>query len=187
MRANFLLILYSMPADADLYRVLQVDPSADPEVIEAAYKRLAHKYHPDHNTGDPLAEEHMKRINEAFRVLGKPGLRADYDRRTGARLPELEITPSEVTLRAIDPAARQIQFSVRLKQAAGPAFDPAIHRIDLALAPPWNQAEVHWHWSSDRLPADVDLTLAFDNAFRLEPGTILAGDIELTVTARDQA
>lgn len=176
-----------MPAEADLYRVLQVDPSADPEVIEAAYKRLAHKYHPDHNTGDPLAEEHMKRINEAFRVLGKPGPRAEYDRRTGARLPELEITPSDVTLRGVDPAAREINFSVRLKQASGPTFDPSIHRIDLALGPPWNQAEVHWHWSSGRLPADVDLTLAFDSAFRLEPGTIVAGDIELTVTARDQA
>ncbi|HUZ87547.1 MAG TPA: DnaJ domain-containing protein, partial [Candidatus Baltobacterales bacterium] len=29
--------------------MLQVDPSADPEVIEAAYRRLALKYHPDHN------------------------------------------------------------------------------------------------------------------------------------------
>src|SRR2546423_12394644 len=36
-----------LPGDWDLYRVLQVDSSADPEVIEAAYKRLALKYHPD--------------------------------------------------------------------------------------------------------------------------------------------
>ena len=116
---TILLILYlwgeaDLPADADLYRVLQVDPSADPEVVEAAYKRLARKYHPDHNTGDSLAEEHMKRINEAYRVLGKPDLRADYDARSGARLPELEITPSEIVLRAVDPTAREINFSVRL-------------------------------------------------------------------------
>ena len=176
-----------MPAEPDLYRVLQVDPSADPEVIEAAYKRLAHKYHPDHNTGDPVAEEQMKRINEAYRVLGRAGPRADYDRRTGARLPDLEITPSDITLRAIDPAARQLNFSVRLKQGAGPVFDPSIHRIDLALGHPWNQADVHWHWSSDRLPADVNLTLTFDDSFRLEPGSTLTGDIDLTVTARDQA
>ena len=176
-----------MPADADLYRVLQVDPSADPEVIEAAYKRLAHKYHPDHNTGDPQAEEQMKRINEAYRVLGRPGPRADYDRRTGARLPELKITPPDVILRALDPATREINFSVRLTQAAGPAFDPSIHRIDLALGPPWNQADVHWHWSNDRLPADVDFTLAFDDTFRFEPNSTLTGDIELTVTARDGA
>lgn len=173
-----------MPADADLYRVLQLDPSADPEVIEAAYRRLALKYHPDHNRGDAQAEEHMKRINEAYRVLGKPDLRDDYDARSGARLPELEIIPSEIVLRAFDPNAREINFSVRLKQAAGPSFDPAIHRIDLALSPPWHQAEVHWHWSHNSLPADVDFTLAFADGF-LEPGSTLSGDIELTVRARD--
>jgi curved DNA-binding protein CbpA len=173
-----------LPADADLYRVLQVDPSADPEVIEAAYKRLAFKYHPDLNRGDSQAEEHMKRINEAFRVLGKPDLRADYDRRGGARLPELEITPSEIVLRAVDPTAREINFSVRLKQGAGPSFDPSIHRIDLALAPPWHQAEVHWHWSDDHLPAEVEFTLAFGDGL-LEPGSTLSGDIELTVMARE--
>jgi curved DNA-binding protein CbpA len=175
-----------MSADADFYRVLQVDPSADPEVIEAAYRRLALKYHPDHNRGDALAEEHMKRINEAFRVLGKPGPRADYDARTGARVPELEITPIHVVLRAIDPSAREISFSVRLKQASGPTFDPSVHRIDLSLFPPWSEAAVHWHWSNDRLPTDVDFTLAFDDGFRLVPGSSLTGDIELTVTARDQ-
>ena len=29
------------------YKVLQVDPEAEDEVIEAAYRRLARKYHPD--------------------------------------------------------------------------------------------------------------------------------------------
>ena len=175
-----------MSPEADFYRVLQVDPSADPEVIEAAYKRLAIKYHPDHNRGDPRAEEHMKRINEAFRVLGKADLRADYDARTGGRLPELEIDAAEIVLRSVDPKAREINFSVRLRQRSGPPFDPAIHRIDLVLAPPWNQAEVHWHWSRDTLPADVDFTLALEEGF-LEPGRVFSGDIELTVATRAQA
>jgi curved DNA-binding protein CbpA len=76
-----------LSADANLYRVLQVDPSAEPDVIEAAYKRLALRYHPDRNAGDARAEEQMKRINEAFRVLGKPDSRAEYDARTGAIFP----------------------------------------------------------------------------------------------------
>lgn len=172
-----------MAADRDLYRVLQVDPSADPEVIEAAYRRLALKYHPDLNLGDSQAEDQMKRINEAFRVLGKPQLRADYDARNGTRLPELEISPSEVVVRAVDPAAREINFSVRVRHASGPAFDPAIHRIDLSLSPPWHQADVHWHWSNDTLPADIDFTLAVADGF-LAGGATLSGDIDLTVTSR---
>jgi curved DNA-binding protein CbpA len=169
--------------ELDLYRVLQVDPSADSDVIEAAYKRLARKYHPDHNRGDPSAEERMKRINEAFRVLGKAHLRAEYDARTGAGMPELEIIPSDIVLRGFDPAAREINFSVRLRQAAGPKFDPSKHRIDLALLSPWHEADVHWHWSSDRLPAEVEFTLAVADGF-LVPGRTLSGDIELTVTAK---
>ncbi|MEO8745339.1 MAG: J domain-containing protein [Candidatus Dormiibacterota bacterium] len=175
-----------MLGEEDLYEVLQVGPSAAPEVIAASYKRLALRYHPDHNGGDRSAEEHMKRINEAFRILGKPALRADYDARTGARMPELEIMPAVVILRAVDPAAHEINFSVRIRQSAGPKFDPAKHRIDLALLPPWHRADVHWHWSRTTLPADVDFTLALDDGF-LRPGEIFSGDIELTVTAKDQA
>lgn len=154
-------------------------------MIAAAYKRLALRYHPDHNRGDPSAEEHMRRINEAYRILGKPDLRADYDARTGARLPELEITPPSVVIRAFDPAAREINFSVRLRQKSGPAFDPSRHRIDLALHSPWHQADVHWHWSDDTLPADVEFTLSIPDGF-LVPNATLSGEIELTVAAKDQ-
>ncbi|MCA9626057.1 MAG: DnaJ domain-containing protein [Myxococcales bacterium] len=65
--------------DEDLYEILQVSRSAEPEVIEAAYKRLARKYHPDTS---PLAdaEERLKRLNLAYQILGNPALRAAYDR-----------------------------------------------------------------------------------------------------------
>jgi len=172
-----------LAVEADLYRVLQVDPSADQAEIEAAYRRLARKYHPDLNRDDPTAEAVMKRVNEAFRVLGNTALRADYDARTGAGMPELEVVPRELVIRGLDPSAREINFSVRLTQASGPRFDPSKHRIDLALLPPWHQTDVHWRWSDDRLPADVELTLIFGDGF-LKPGTVLSGDIELTVTPR---
>src|SRR5207244_3299847 len=136
--------------------------------------------------GDIRAEERMKRINEAFRVLGRADLRADYDARSGARLPELEILPAEVVLRAFDSSAHEINFSVRLSQVGGPPFDPSIHRIDLTLAPPWHLADVHWHWSRDSLPADVDFTLAFGGAV-LGPAATLSGAIARTVTARSTA
>ncbi|NOZ00839.1 MAG: DnaJ domain-containing protein, partial [Deltaproteobacteria bacterium] len=51
---------------------------AEPEVIDAAYHRLAAKYHPDHNPGRD-AEERMKSLNEAYSCLSDPGRRAEYD------------------------------------------------------------------------------------------------------------
>jgi len=60
------------------YQVLQVDPSAEVDVIEGAYRRLARKYHPDVTQADG-AHERMVQINEAFRVLRDPETRAAYD------------------------------------------------------------------------------------------------------------
>jgi len=62
----------------DYYKVLQVDPEADPEVIAAAYRRLSLKYHPDTNPAAD-ATRRMQEINEAYDVLKDPAKRADYD------------------------------------------------------------------------------------------------------------
>lgn len=61
------------------YKVLQVDPEAEDEVIEAAYKRLARKYHPDVAQG-PDADQRMVRINQAWEMLCDPSRRAAVDR-----------------------------------------------------------------------------------------------------------
>lgn len=62
----------------DLYRILQVDHLAEPEVIEGAYKRLSRKYHPDTNK-DTGAEAKMKLINQAYQILSDPEKRREYD------------------------------------------------------------------------------------------------------------
>jgi hypothetical protein len=63
------------------YEVLQVMPTASPEVIRMAYKALASKYHPDVFQGNKeYAEIKMKQINEAYRVLSSPISRQEYDR-----------------------------------------------------------------------------------------------------------
>ena len=67
-------------ADAiDPYKVLQVDPEAEDEVVAAAYRRLARKYHPDVAGGDE-AVARMAAINAAWEVVGDPVRRAAYDR-----------------------------------------------------------------------------------------------------------
>jgi len=63
----------------DPYKTLQVDSEAESEVIEAAYRRLARKYHPDVAIG-PGAQERMVRINQAWEMLKDPGRRAAVDR-----------------------------------------------------------------------------------------------------------
>ena len=63
----------------DLYKVLNVDPGADAEVIRATYRALARRAHPDVNA-DPDASSKMAELNAAFEVLGDPERRAVYDR-----------------------------------------------------------------------------------------------------------
>jgi hypothetical protein len=67
-----------MPAADDYYQVLEVDPSAEHEVIRAAYRRLALETHPDRNKS-PDATRRMKRLNAAYRVLSDPTARKRYD------------------------------------------------------------------------------------------------------------
>ena len=63
----------------DPYKVLQVDPEAEDEVIAAAYRRLARKYHPDTAAGADSVGR-MEAINAAWEVLGDPKRRAAHDR-----------------------------------------------------------------------------------------------------------
>ena len=73
-----------MPEPLDAYKTLQVDPEADPEVIQAAYRRLARKYHPDVVAG-PEAAAKMVAINRAWALLEDPDSRAAYDRERADR------------------------------------------------------------------------------------------------------
>lgn len=66
---------------ADYYTILELTPSADQAQIRAAYKRLAKKYHPDHNPDNKRAEEQFKEINEAYRTLSDPLKKSTYDSR----------------------------------------------------------------------------------------------------------
>jgi curved DNA-binding protein CbpA len=63
----------------DPYKILQVDPEADPEIIQAAFRRLVLKYHPDVAAG-PEASTKMAAINAAWKILRDPASRAAHDR-----------------------------------------------------------------------------------------------------------
>jgi len=81
-----------------LYQTLQLDPSAEPEVIEAAFKRLAMKYHPDRYKAVD-ATERMREILAAKDVLADPAKRRAYDTSIGIAhkpKPPDAIRPDEV-------------------------------------------------------------------------------------------
>ena len=91
-----------MSASRDPYKVLQVDREADPEVIQAAYRRLAQKYLPD-VAGDPGSPEaveaarKMVALNAAWEVLGDPARRAAFDLGRVAGWPAAPGTPGAAT------------------------------------------------------------------------------------------
>ncbi|MEO6199769.1 MAG: DnaJ C-terminal domain-containing protein [Cryobacterium sp.] len=65
--------------DKDFYKILGVAKDASPAELKKAYRKLARKYHPDANPGNPAAEEKFKELSEAHAVIGDPEQRKEYD------------------------------------------------------------------------------------------------------------
>lgn len=82
--ADILLRSMSAPAAGkfqDHYAILGVDPKANSEAIQAAYARLAQKYHKDNpETGN---KDKFEAVNLAYEVLCDATLRAEFDKIKG--------------------------------------------------------------------------------------------------------
>jgi curved DNA-binding protein CbpA len=78
-----------------LYDVLNVAPEAEPVVVEAAYKALIKKYHPDQRVEAPVSKD-ATAINEAFAVLKDPAKRADYDHRLWTKQQAVRLAEAQV-------------------------------------------------------------------------------------------
>jgi curved DNA-binding protein len=75
----------------DYYEILGVPRDADENAIKKAYRKLAHKYHPDVSK-DPGGEEKFKEIAEAYATLKDADKRAAYDR-LGSHSPGQDFQP----------------------------------------------------------------------------------------------
>lgn len=102
-----------MPEQRDLYKVLQVDPEAEVDVIQAAYRRLAQRHHPDLAGGEE-ASGRMIALNAAWEVLRDPGRRAAYD-----------LERARQQARAAAAGAGATPGSGQAAAAAGPHRNPA--------------------------------------------------------------
>lgn len=144
-----------MSEPGDPYKILQVDPEAEDEVIQAAYRRLARKYHPDLASG-PEAAARMAAINAAWDRLGDPVARAAHDRERGLR----QAHAAEVARRAAPNRAAGPNTAADTIAAARPR--PAAER------PP---EEVSRDWTSGR----SDQGGGYDDSMRTAEGLGAAG------------
>ena len=69
-----------MAEKRDYYDILGIKRDASAETIKKAFRKLAKKYHPDSNAGNPQAEQMFKDVNEAYSILSDPEKRKLYDR-----------------------------------------------------------------------------------------------------------
>ncbi len=126
----------------DPYKVLQVDSEAEDEVIQAAYRRLAQKYHPDVATGpDPAVR--MAAINAAWEVLRDPSRRAAHDlaRRVAARASERQPSAGHETGTAAGPTR---------PSAPRPSSPPRATGKPAGDVPPRRPDTVSSDWTSGR-------------------------------------
>ena len=65
----------------DYYSILGIGRNAELKEIKHAFRALAQQHHPDHNPGNPLAEERFKTVQEAYGVLSDRKKKLVYDRR----------------------------------------------------------------------------------------------------------
>lgn len=141
---------------ADPYKTLQVDSEAEDEVITAAYRRLARKYHPD-VAPDPESAARMAGINAAFELIGDPTKRAAYDRDRALR--------EAVARRASDPGPGTASSTAGVATSGPPGGRSA------PAPPPREPETVSRDWTSGRSSVGG----GYDASMRTADGTGAAG------------
>jgi curved DNA-binding protein CbpA len=98
-----------------------VTSNADQEVIRAAYRALAKKYHPDTaSAASPVTNAKFREISEAHSVLSDPRSRAEYDR-TLAPEPIDPSRPSEPSAEEAATPRTSVQSGIVAKTQYGAA------------------------------------------------------------------
>ena len=87
-----------MRSPRDHYAILNVSPDAEPVVIEAAYRALMKKYHPDQGAPPAAGAPSASEINNAFAILRNPQLRSDYDHREAVRAQAIQLAQFQQAL-----------------------------------------------------------------------------------------
>lgn len=94
----------------DYYSLLRIKPDASPAHVDAAYRRLMQRYHPNARA-TPQSLDRLRDLNQAWRVLSDPVQRAAYDaaRANGSKYEPPAAAPSPRAM----PQSAQAEFGAR--------------------------------------------------------------------------
>jgi curved DNA-binding protein CbpA len=122
----------------DYYVLLGVEHDADDEDIRRAWKRAAHRYHPDVAGADATLV--FQKIAEAYAVLAEPKLRSAYDRQRGIKRRRTAAAPDAYAPAPVGPRApgvliRRLSSPLNILIASGVAKIADDGVIELFLQP----------------------------------------------------
>ena len=120
--------------ETNLYRILQVDPKANPEVIAAAFRVLSRALHPERDSTG-IDELRLAELKRAHAVLSDPEQRRAYD---------LEIAPESLVAMGPGPnghALDRLSLADRVRAQTAREAAPS-RRLDFGRYQGWTLAEV---------------------------------------------
>ena len=91
-----------MTQEDNLYKILNVLPSASDKEIKEAYRKLSMQYHPDRG-GDPVM---FQKISDAYLILSNPDKKNRYD----IMINLVKVSGSDVQI--VDPSGK-IKFDIK--------------------------------------------------------------------------
>ncbi len=101
---------------SECYRLLGLPRNASPEDVKLAYRRMARKYHPDVNQGDPTAVDKFRLVQEAYQIL--------KDAAAGIMPPPP--TQAKPAQSSPKPSQPQSARSQEVRKAANPKVEPKV-------------------------------------------------------------
>jgi hypothetical protein len=158
-----------------LYNVLGVAPGAEDVVVEAAFRALIKKYHPDQAAADDAGRTAAE-VNAAYAVLKDPGRRAEYDQRLWLRDQGAILQSAQPPVPAFNLAAWSgwtvslLLGATVVAMAAGRIAPPHSNMIPLAAqpevatAPPSAESAAEAFWSRAHIASGLVSTPAAEAA-----------------------
>jgi tetratricopeptide (TPR) repeat protein len=145
---------------SECYRLLGLSRNASPEDVKLAYRRMARKYHPDVNQGDPAAADKFRLVQEAYQVLkdAASGVMPQPQTRTSAAA-----TQSKTTQQTSKPSP---QPSSQAPQSKGTSRDTN-QKVEPKVTPKIKVEVKDVRQKQDPLSDDPEVRLKIDMLGRL--------------------